>query len=106
MKKVILFSLIFILFACSEDKPRPFTGYVVAKNYEEGHMCHSEYKNYIESSIPLFTHIHHHKVHHHHYVEPVFTLHIANKDELKHINVDSLTYTRSNVLDKLTFVVN
>jgi len=105
MKKVILFSLMFILFACSEDKPKPFTGYVVAKNYEEGHMCHSEYKNYLESSIPLFTHIHHH-VHHHHYVEPVFTLHIANKDELRHVNVDSLTYINSNVLDKMTFMLD
>ena len=101
MKNLITLFLITILLSCES---KPFTGYVVSKTYEEGHNCHDDnYKVYEEFNIIPFIYIHHQpKTHTHKYIKPLYKLHIANKSELRHINVSSETYYKTKLLDKIT----
>jgi len=98
----MIIGVVLIVYSCN-DEPRkePFSGYVVAKEYTPRHMCHTEVTTVVEAGytpvhIPVNTHIHHMQ-------EPEFILHVANKDELKHIHVDSITYVRTELLEKYTY---
>ena len=96
------FVLFCIVHSCTQEpRKEPFTGYVVAKEYTPRHMCHTEVTTVVEAGytpvhIPVHTHTHHMQ-------EPEFILHVANKDELKHIPVDSITYFRTELLEKYTY---
>lgn len=95
--------IVLIVHSCN-DEPRkePFRGYVVAKEYTPRHMCHDEVTTVVEAGVyvpvhvPVNTHTHHEE-------GPEFILHVANKDELKHIHVDSITYVRTGLLEKFTY---
>lgn len=98
MRSLFLF-FILGLFASCESKP--FTGYVVAKEYIQGHMCHDEnYRHVVEATVVHVPHVPH--THHHKWQDSEFILHIANKDDLRHVHVDSLTFHKYSVTDKIT----
>lgn len=98
-KFLLAFLLAATTTACSENKP--FTGYVVAKEYVEGHMCHSEYKHTVKAYVPV--HVPHvPPPHHHHYENAQFILHVANRYEVRPFHVDTFKFTRVQMLDKIT----
>lgn len=98
MKNLILI-LSFILLVSCENKP--FTGYVVGKEYIEGHMCHDEgYNHVVQAAVIVPPHVH---THHHRWEDSQFILHVANYQELRHIKVDSSTYVNSKMLELKTF---
>lgn len=92
---------VWLFYEANSYEPKPFTGYVVGKTYEPRHLCHDTYKTTIESTVIHVPHVPH--THHHSVIKAVFTLHIANMRDLKHITVDSIRFTKIKVLDKLTF---
>ncbi len=95
MKKVLILSISLLLFACSSE---PFTGYVVAKEYIEGHMCHSEHKHTVKAIVHVP-----HVQHHHSYQQAQFILHVANRHEVRAYHVDTFKFNRVKMLDKITF---
>ena len=101
MRKILFICLLFVLLTSCESKP--FTGYIVAKEYIAGHMCHdNNYEHTVEEAyvhVPVRP-IH---VHHHTWQEPEFILHVANKDEVRHIHVDSTDFYEYKLLEKVTF---
>jgi hypothetical protein len=100
MKKLITLILIFLVLTACESKP--FTGYIVAKEYVEGHMCHDEdYQHYVEAYVPVVPHVP--PVHHHEWQESEFIIYVANRYQVNEYNVDSLDFYNYNLLDKVTF---
>jgi len=101
MKKILFMCLLFVLLTSCESKP--FTGYIVAKEYVEGHMCHDEdYSHVVEAGYVHTPHVHH-APHHHKWRDSEFILHIANKDEVRPVQVDSVYFYKHKLLDKVTF---
>ena len=101
MKRLYITLSLFILFTACESKP--FTGYIVAKEYVEGHMCHDEdYSHVVEAGYVHTPHVHR-TPHHHKWTDSEFILHVANKDEVRHINVDSIYFYKHKLLDRVTF---
>jgi hypothetical protein len=93
--------LILTLFLFASCESKPFTGYIVAKEYIQGHMCHDEdHKHVVEAGYVHVPHIPH--SHHHKWQSSEFILHVANKDDLRHMHVDSITYYSHRVTDKIT----
>lgn len=100
MKKSALFLIAFILCVSCEDKP--IRGFVVAKEYIPGHMD-NEYPKHIEEAtfvphVPM-VYVHHHEPK---FVPSEFTLYVANRYRVYHINVDSLTYITTKVGQRIT----
>lgn len=62
MKTLIILCVICLLYSC---KHKPFTGYIVGKEYIQGHMCHDEnYEHVVEATVIVphpVVHTHHHK---------------------------------------------
>ncbi len=101
MGKILIVCLLIILVTSCESKP--FTGYIVAKEYIEGHMCHDEdYSHVVEAGYVHVPHVHH-APHHHEWRDSEFILHVANKDEVRPVQVDSLEFYKHKLLDKVTF---
>jgi hypothetical protein len=81
---------------------KPFTGYIVAKEYVEGHMCHDDdYYHTVESSFVIAPHVPH-TPHHHTWQEAKFIIYVANKDDVRPIHVDSLAFIEYKITDKVT----
>jgi hypothetical protein len=98
MKVIFAIAISILLVACESS---PFTGYIVAKEYIEGHMCHDEnYEHFEEAIVVVPPHV---NSHHHEWQESEFIIHVANKNEVRHIHVDSLDFLNYKLLDKVTF---
>lgn len=96
MKYFIFFIMFCLLCSCDN---KPFTGYVVGKEYIQGHMCHDEnYDHVVEAAYIHVPHTHHHK-----WQDSEFILHVANHKELRHIHVDSITFENYKLLELVTF---
>ena len=97
MKKIFILGSLLFLYSCEE---KPFTGYIVGKEYIEGHMCHDEgYEHTLQATVVHVPHVH---VHHHKWQNSEFILHVANYKELRHIHVDSLTFANHKMLEEIT----
>lgn len=91
----IILSCIIASVICVDDKP--FTGYIVHKEYTQGHMCCSKAKVY--NSYVHVTPV----VHRHSWNPSTFKLWVANKNETRIINVDSLLWKSKTSGSKVTF---
>lgn len=99
MKGLILFLALVSLTSCEF---KPFTGYIVCKEYTPGHMCHDEVPTYSEASL-LYVHVPPHvHTHHHTWQESSFIIYVANKNAVRSFSVDSLSFTKYKLLQKVT----
>ncbi len=100
MKKLVLFLITFGLCISCEDKP--IRGFVVAKEYTPGHMDNEHAKHVEEATfvphVPI-VYVHHHEPE---FVPSKFTLYVANRYSVYDINVDSLTYIKTKVGQRIT----
>lgn len=95
---IVLMGAQMLLFSCES---KPFKGYVVGKEYIEGHMCHDENYKHIKQAVVVVPHVQ--PQHHHEWQESEFILHVANSYDLRHIHVDSLLYHKTKIGENLTF---
>jgi len=95
MKYFLLIILIFTLNSCKNRETQNY--YIVGKTYEKEHMCHSDYQT-INYAIVVIPPQHKHKL-----IFAKYTLHIANKNELLHINVNETLFNKYNVKDKILY---
>ncbi|GAB6977141.1 membrane lipoprotein lipid attachment site-containing protein [Prevotella falsenii] len=106
MKKVIFF--IFALFLLAACGKKEIHGFVVAKVWIKGHMDNERGKEVEEASIivPVVPppNCHYFLFHHRkpEYVPSKFTLFVANKRRVHDVDVDSLTYIKTKVGQRIT----
>ena len=101
MKKILLALPLLLIYSCEN---KPFSGYVVAKEYISGHHCCSEPKTHsIQEAV---THVPVRPIpnqHHHVWQESQFIIHVANKDDVRAFEVDSIDFPKYKILQKVTF---
>lgn len=97
IKLLFLLSLSF-LFSCN----KPFTGYVVCKEYIPLHMDDQEAKSIQEAVIVVPIHVPPPK-HEPELIKSKFILYVANKDCVHNYEVDSITFINTKICQKLTF---
>lgn len=96
MNKIFLtFILLTVLSAC---KPKPFRGFLVCKEYIQGHMDNDSVKSIQEAYVyvPVVPRIHRPK-----YIPSEWIFYVANKDEVRLFYVDSLTYIKHRVGERI-----
>ena len=73
------------------DGPTDFTGYIVAKEYTPGHMCHDDVKtvSYAVVHVPI---VHHTTTHTHTWQPSTFIWFVANKNDIEQFSVDSVLF--------------
>lgn len=93
MKKVVFFVFaLFLLAACGKKE---IHGFVVAKVWIKGHMDDERAQEVEEASVIIpVVRPHHHEPE---FVPSRFTLFVANKRWVHEVNVDSLTYIKTKV---------
>lgn len=97
MKKFILvFSLLAALSSC---ETKPFKGFLVCKEYVPGHMDYEQ--PYIQQEAYVYVLIVPLRRHVPKYVPSVWYFYVANKDGVGQFKVDSLTYTRHKVGERI-----
>lgn len=96
--KIKLIAICLLLASCNQD---PFTGYVVGKEYEEGHFCCSEnHKKVLESVIVVPPRPA--PAHHHVWEKSRHTIFVANTQTVNQYNVDSLEYLKYKLGQRVT----
>lgn len=101
MKKILLALPLALIYSCEN---KPFTGYVVAKEYISGHYCHSEPETHEIQEAGVHVPIHTTPPPHHHvWEESQFLIHVANKDNVRAFEVDSIDFPKYKILQKVTF---
>jgi hypothetical protein len=99
MKKTILITLIaLLLVGCVESQP--FVGYLVCKEYIKHHMSNEEPKIIQQAAVFIQRPYVNPKPH---YVPSEWRFYVANKYGTRCFNVDSMTYLKYNIGDKLIF---
>lgn len=99
MKKTILIILIaLLLVGCGESQP--FVGYLVCKEYVKHHMSNEE-PMIIQQAAVIFPRPYVRKKPKH--VPTEWKFYVANKYGTRCFNVDSMTYLKYNIGDKLMF---
>ena len=97
MKKIILFfSLLAVLSGC---KAKPFKGFLVCKEYIQGHM--DDEQPHIRQEAYVYVPIVSPRRHEPEYIPSEWIFYVANKDCVRRFNVDSLTYTRHKVGERI-----
>ena len=97
MNKLILGISILLLFVGCE--PKPFRGFLVCKEYIKGHM--DDEQSYIRQEATMFVPIHRPMTHGPKYVHSVWYFYVANKNSVRRFSVDSLTYTKHKVGERI-----
>nr|DAM65297.1 MAG TPA: Prokaryotic membrane lipoprotein lipid attachment site [Caudoviricetes sp.] len=97
MKKIILaFSLLAVLSGC---KTKPFKGFLVCKEYIPGHMDDKQPKSIQEAYV--YVPVVHPRTHEPEYVPSEWHFYVANKYGVRDFQVDSLTYLRHKVGERI-----
>jgi len=89
-------ALLFLTALLSGCDPEPFHGYLVAKEYTPGHMCHDGTRTYSYAYVPVVV------VHHHVWKYPEWNWFIANRSGVRCVRVDSATFNTRMCGDTLT----
>lgn len=100
MKKLLIIPLLLLLISCEN---KPFTGYVIGKEYIQGHMCCSDgYKHIVQASPIIVPHPVPIK-HHHSFEKSKFIISVANKYRgVCDFNVDSIRYKNYKLGQRIT----
>ena len=97
-KLIISIGLLAVLWSC---KKQPFRGFLVCKEYTHGHMDDTEPIVVQEATfVPVRSVIVPHR-HVPQYVPSSWIFYVANKDGVRRFDVDSLTYTRHKVGERI-----
>ena len=97
MEKLILFiSLLAVLGGC---KNQPFKGFLVCKEYIPGHMDNEHAKSVQEAFVPFP--VIPMRRHEPEYIPSTWNLYVANKYRVREFQVDSLTYTKHKVGERI-----
>ena len=97
MNKIFLtFILLTVLSACN---PKPFRGFLVCKEYIQGHMDNDSVKSIQEAYVyvPIVVPRRHTPK----YIPSEWIFYVANKDRVRLFHVDSLTYTKHRVGERI-----
>ena len=98
IKKLILFiSLLAVLGSCENQ---PFKGFLVCKEYIPWHMDDEHAKTVQEAYV--YVPIVPPRRHEPEYIPSAWIFYVANKDGVRRFNVDSLTYTKHKVGERIT----
>lgn len=94
---IIMVVILFALFSGCDTKP--FRGFLVCKVYIPSHMQNEQIKTIIEAGVHVpIVRSRRHKPR---YVPSEWLFYVANKDIVRTFNVDSLTYTRYKVGERI-----
>lgn len=96
MNKILLTFI--LLAALSGCKPKPFKGFLVCKEYIQGHMDDDNVKSIQEAyvSVPVVP-----RTHTPEYIPSEWIFYVANKDRVIPFHVDSLTYIKHRVGERI-----
>ena len=98
MKKIVF--IIFALFLLAACGKKEIHGFVVAKVWIKGHMDDERAQEVEEVSVIIpVVRPHHHEPE---FVPSKFTLFVANRHRVHDIDVDSLTYMKTKVGQRIT----
>ena len=103
MKKILLLLLLMVVFTSCEEKP--FTGYLVHKEYVKYHMSNESPKITYEASlfgIVVVPHVHR-PSQKPKFVPSEWKFYVANKYGVRTFKVDSLTYLKYKCGTRMTF---
>lgn len=95
----VKYTAIILLTVLSGCKTKPFKGFLVCKEYIKGHM--DDEQPYIQQEAIVIVPVFHQKTHEPEYVPSVWYFYVANKDGVRRFNVDSLTYTKHKVGERM-----
>lgn len=101
MKKIIVCLLCLAIFSGCD--PKPFTGYIVCKEYTPGHMDDKKVNPIQEAIvIPVRPIVvpHRHKPK---WVNSKWVVYVANKNTVRSFNVDSLSFIGFRLGQKISF---
>ncbi|MDY5632515.1 MAG: lipoprotein [Bacteroidaceae bacterium] len=97
MKKIILaLSLLAVLSGC---KTKPFKGFLVCKEYIQGHMDNEQ--PHIQQEAAMYVPVVTPRIHEPEYIPSAWIFYVANKYGVRRFDVDSLTYTRHKVGERI-----
>lgn len=97
MKKIIMAISLLAVFASCETKP--FRGFLVCKEYIQGHM--DDEQPHIQQEAVVYVPIVPPRSHEPEYIPSAWVFYVANKDGVRRFNVDSLTYTRHKLGERI-----
>ncbi|WP_232504135.1 hypothetical protein [Hoylesella timonensis] len=97
MNKILLTFI--LLTALSGCKPKPFKGFLVCKEYIQGHMDNVSVEPIQEAYVSV--HVAVPRIHTHKYIPSEWIFYVANKDCVLRFNVDSLTYIKHRVGERI-----
>lgn len=89
-------SLLAILAGC---EPKPFKGFLVCKEYIQGHMDNEQ--PYVKEEAIVYVPVVPPRRSEPEYIPSVWIFYVANKDCVRYFYVDSLTYTRNKVGERI-----
>ncbi len=97
MNKILLTFI--LLAALSGCKPKPFKGFLVCKEYIQGHMDNVSVEPIQEAYAPVPVVVP--RTHTPEYIPSEWIFYVANKDGVLRFNVDSLTYIKHRVGERI-----
>ena len=97
MKKLLISIVLLLAFAGCETKP--FKGFLVCKEYIPGHMDDKHPKSIQEAYV--YVPVVHPRTHEPEYVPSAWKFYVANKHGVRVFSVDSLTYTKHKVGERI-----
>lgn len=97
-KLFISISLLAILAGCN---PKPFKGFLVCKEYIPGHMDDEHAKTVQEAYVPVPVPVVYPRRHEPEYIPSEWHFYVANKYGVRDFRVDSLTYLRHKVGERI-----
>jgi len=100
MQKILFIStsLLAILVSCS---PKPFKGFLVCKEYIPGHMDDEHVKTVQEAYVYVPVPVVYPRRHESEYIPSAWKFYVANKRCVREFSVDSLTYTKHKVGERI-----
>lgn len=95
-KLIISISLLAILAGCN---PKPFKGFLVCKEFIPGHMDDKHVQSVQEAYV--YVPVVHPRRHEPEYIPSAWKFYVANKRCVREFSVDSLTYTKHKVGERI-----
>ena len=99
MKKLLISIVLLLVFLGCETKP--FKGFLVCKEYIPGHMDDEHAKTVQEAYVPVPVPVVYPRRHEPEYIPSEWHFYVANKDGVRDFRVDSLTYLRHKVGERI-----